>query len=225
MINRNVLYFTVISLAVALNGCHSQQGQSGQQVDADNAIPRVVAVIDESGSFAKNLPDMAEKLRRFIAANAVDGSAEVYVITMDREPKVIGYFNPDKPFGKDGKAVLQQITNPCLKDGTDVGTALKLAHQMLFTKSEYPIGKRFLIIGSDMDADRGTNPIKRFTGFEEYDWNSMKQVTYTAVLYSSMDNQQKLQGKLDTAGVKGIVKNDVESRSYDLNTVVERETQ
>ena len=76
-----------------------------------------------------------------------------------------------------------------------------------------------------MDADRGTNPIKRVTGFEEYDWNSMKQVTYTAVLYSSMDNQQKLQGKLDTAGVKGIVKNDVESRSYDLNTVVERETQ
>lgn len=224
MISRNPLLLAVLMSASTLDGCHFGLGASASNVDADSAIPRVVAVIDESGSFAKNLPDMADKLRRFVAANAVDGNAEIYIVTMDREPKLIGYFNPDKPVGKDDKAMLQAITSPCPKDGTDVDSALKLAHQMLFNKSEYPTSKRFLVVGSDMFADRGTNPIVRFKGFEDFDWSSLKKVDYTAILYSSLDNQAKLQSLMGVAGVKGIVKNDVESRSYDLSAIEERET-
>ena len=155
-----------------LSGCAVQESQETEgRVGA-----RIAVIVDESKSFEENWGTASGIVAQFIRENALSGDTEVYLIAMDREPRVIDVYAAEQLLDADGNKALEDMkssVNPL--DGTDVVGALRLATMKLLKKTETKPSKLILLCFSDMHVDRATTPVrKEFSALSQMDWKQLK---------------------------------------------------
>lgn len=169
-LTRKAFLGLLLSIAAFQVGC----ADDAKEENGTATVTRVAILVDQSGSFVKNLPAAAQIIQRYIKENAVAGSAEIYLISVDRSPRVLGYFPAEQLLNTKRGAVLDKITATNPLDGTDIIGALRLAHTKLTKDNGSQPGRQYLLVMSDMCVDRQTNPAKAFPTLDDFDWNSLR---------------------------------------------------
>ena len=194
------LTFAFCCICLLLSGC--------VKPPATDAVPRLVLVVDESASFQKNLPIVANLVTRFIKQEALVGNSDIYIITMDRQPRVLHMFKAAEVMKKGDQEILARLSETCPQDGTDVVGALQLAVNKLNEDpvDEYAkIGPRYLEVYSDMQVDNGHNPSVTFNALNQFDWNGVKDCAKVRFYFvdddQKTDMSQPLRAMLQKAGV------------------------
>lgn len=221
------VFVAVFVVVGGLSGCAVEENQGAQASTQGNGQAtgpaRVVVVVDESESFAGNLPIASEIIADFIRENAIAGDSEVYVIKMDRSPDVLNYYSAEEMLDAEGEGVLEKIkkTNP--QDGTDVVGALQLADQKLHKDKGAAPSRCVLLVFSDMNVDAATTPKRReFKSLESFSWANFKNVE-THFYFVAPKPEKAVEGYLERAGIKGEVLDPHESKRVVLQDKVETE--
>jgi len=208
----------VLSVPLMLSGCASNNGAL-----EDVGPTRVVIVVDETESFAVNLPKVAQIIGRSVRENALAGESEVYLVAMDRNPRPLAFFDAEKLLNADSEAILDSISQPTSQDGTDVVKALQIASGKLHKKKGLPPSRRFLLVFSDMRVDSATTPKHReFAPIERFAWDSLKDVECHFFFVAS-DMETRVSNLLERNGIEGEVLDALESKRISPQAVVEGE--
>ena len=202
-----VIVTMLLVCVLALTGCNDDEPTTKDT----QTVTRIAVIVDESGSFQKYLPTAAAIIQRFIRENAVAGSAEVYLISADRAPRVIAYYEAEKLLDKTGAGLLGKITAINPLDGTDIDGALSLAVEKLTKNNGTKPGKQYLLCFSDMFADRQTNPKVEFKPLDAFDWKSLQGMS-PQFYFVDHKNELFITDLLQKAGVSGLVLDEAESR-------------
>ncbi len=200
-----VLGVLALCLALTTTGCRLiPEPPTGPE-----KVGRMAVVIDESASFTENLPVAAKIVSTFLKEHAMVGDVDVYLISMDRNPRVLGFYPAAQLPNKTSMDLLKEIDKTCPQDGTDVVGALRLAVQKLNEdrlEEGTVVGDKYLMVFSDMHVDRGTNPRVDFAGLESFDWASLAgcKKTYCFFVDDNLkrgDNITKVKSLLTAGGV------------------------
>lgn len=203
--------FTVLGL---LMGCAVN--------DTLDGTPRVVVVVDESASFKANLSSAVKIVSRFIGENALAGDCEVYLIAMDRAPRVLQYYPSGRTLDASGNQILEELEtaiNPL--DGTDVVGALRLASYKLAKDNGQNVSSRSLLVFSDCHVDPAHEaPAQTFAPLSEFNWTSLDQVQCRFYFVSSKV-EPELATLTDTNGLDALVLDGMESQRLAVSDVVD----
>lgn len=215
-IRSSAIVLSAMMLGYILSGCAVQESEG--QVSA-----RVAVVIDESGSFAGNLPTASKIVAQFIRENALSGDTEIYLIAMDREPRVIEKYDADQLLDVEGnKALVDMKDNVNPNDGTDVVGSLRLAAMKLLKKSETKPSKLVLLCFSDMHVDAAnTGSGKRsFARLADMDWKQLKDNNVDCRFYFvAPEMEMELTSLTNQAGLDATIKDPRESRRLVLQEI------
>lgn len=173
--------------------------------DTPRASARVAVVVDETGSFVSNLATAAKVVGRFIRENALGGDSEIYLIALDRKPRVLHYYKAEEILSGEGNLVLKAITQTNPADGTDVVGALRLANMKLHKYNGVEVDGRYLLVFSDMVVDPAKTPQRvDYEPLERLEWGDLSDVTCR--FYFVANSTEPLVTKLtDQHGVKAMI--------------------
>jgi len=207
----------LIALMVALLAAISYKNPPAEE----GSHARVAVVIDRTQSFEENLRDAAAIVGRFVRENALAGDSEVYLISLDREPRVLHFYRAEELLDSRGSKILDEIKSANPLDGTDVVGALQLAAMKLCKRTRTKISRRILLCFSDLYVDPATTPTRReFPGLNELDWSALKQVE-CHFFFVAPDNEQVVIGLLEQNGIQGEVMPPEESQGLVANEILD----
>lgn len=219
-IRNSAIVLSVMIMGCVLSGCAVQEPEG--QVAA-----RIAVVVDESGSFAENLKIASKIVAQFIRENALSGDTEIYLITMDREPRVIEKYDADQLLDAQGnKALADMKDNINANDGTDVVGSLRLATMKLMKKSDTKPSKLVLLCFSDMHVDPATTRSgkRNFAQLTDMDWKQLKDNSVDSRFYFvAPEMESELTSVTDKADLGATIKDPKESRRLVLEEVGDSE--
>lgn len=195
----------------------SEVAAGAMSAPAASAPPVVVIIHDVTNK--SNLPLQAKIINRFIRENAMIGEANVYLITMDRAPKVHAFFPAQKLLHKSESDVLKALGNVTSQDGTDVVTALEKGRDKLFKSNGATPSGRILLVFSDTTVDAATTPThKDFRPLTQFDWSSLQG---TECHFFFVRDDQGVKALLDAQKIPNEVLDRAESEQLSLQPIAE----
>lgn len=200
----------------------ASDGDSDDEPSAPDA--RIVVMVDESASFGKDLPTAARIITRFIRENAVGGSCEVYLIAIDRSPRILGFYPAEELMDRDSNTILQKISAVTPLDGTDIVGGLQLAATKLNKNNGSKPARRMLLAFTDGYVDPAKQQLpaaKTFPQLSAFNWNLLSGVD-THFYFASSDKEMELTNLMQQHGIRGQVLDASESRKTALSTTVGR---
>lgn len=214
------IIFSLLVISYAFSGCAVQETEG--QVSA-----RIAVVVDESGSFSDNLKTASKIVAQFIRENALSGDTEIYLIAMDREPRVIEKYDADQLLDAEGnKALIDMKDNVNANDGTDVVGSLRLAAMKLLKKSETKPSKLVLLCFSDMHVDPATTGSgkRSFAQLADMDWKQLKDNNIDSRFYFvAPEMEAELTSLASKADLEATIKDPKESRRLVLEEIGDSE--
>lgn len=162
-------YLGILSITL-LAGCDSVMGEPSSSLEQD---PPVVAVLlDGSTSFLPWIDEAQLVVTRFLARNSVNGTAQVYVYRIDRDPKLIEVVKQFDFVQKETKDLIAQIKNPDNAPGTDIIGAIEQARIKL---SQAGNGPKYLLVFTDglVYAPKVNGARLPYGSLDQYDWSQL----------------------------------------------------
>ena len=211
----SILAASLVSVSL-LSGC---EGLSDEATGtATSSAPPVVVIVHDVTN-KENLSPQAKLINRFIRENALIGEANVYLITLDRAPKVHAFFRAQKLLHKSESDVLQTLGEVTTEDGTDVVTALEKAQEKLFKSNGPAPSRRILLAFSDMTVDNASTPTpQKFRDLTQFDWASLKG---TECHFFFVRDDKGVKALLDAQNIPNEVLDSAESQQLSLQPIAE----
>lgn len=167
-------------------------------------IDRLAIVIDRSPSSYADLPVTIDIVTELLQHQGNNWRPDVYVISCDRHPKLIGFYPHDHAVAQSELLALQTLPRVDSQDGADIVGALRLAVKVL-NDERSTAGRKSLFVFSDMQVDQGTNPPTTISSLDEFDWTAFARFHRVSFLLANDtgggDTGARIKQYLTNAGV------------------------